>query len=210
MLVVGAGPAGLAAALAAARAGARVVLADEDSRMGGRLLAERTVIDGQPGPAWADAAAAELRAMPHVRVMPRTTVFGAYDHGTYGVIERVADHLAEPGPHQPRQAYWRVIARSCIVAAGSIERPLVFPGNDRPGVMLAGSVRAYLNRWAVKPGRRAVVVTAGDDGWRTVADLQAAGIEVAAVVDRRPDAPPAATWPCSRAATWPAPAAGRR
>ncbi len=190
VLVVGAGPAGLAAALAAGRAGARVVLADEDFRAGGRLLAERGRVDGRAGSDWADAAAAELRSMPHVRVMPRTTVFGAYDHGTYGAIEKLGDHLAEPATHQPRQAYWRIVARRCVLAAGAVERPLVFPGNDRPGVMLAGAVRAYVNRWAALPGRRAVVVTAGSDGARTVADLQAAGIEVAAIVDRRADAAP--------------------
>ena len=185
ILVVGAGPAGLAAALAAARTGARVILADEDATGGGRLLAERDMVDGIPGSDWALAALAELRAMPGVRVLPRTTVFGTYDHGTYAAVERNADHVAEPGPHQPRQTYWRIVARRCILAAGAIERPLVFPGNDRPGVMLAGAVRTYLNRYAAVPGRRAVVATSGEDGWRTVSDLQAAGIEVVAVVDRR-------------------------
>ncbi len=189
VLVVGAGPAGLAAALAAGRAGARVVLADSDARPGGRLLAERDSVDGQAGVDWAAAALAELRAMPGVRVMPRTTVFGVHDGGTYGAVERNADHLAEPGPHQPRQTYWRIVARRCVLAAGAIERPLVFSGNDRPGVMLAGAVRTYVNRYAVRPGRRAVVVTAGEDGWRTVADLRAAGVEVAAVVDRRAGQP---------------------
>ena len=187
VLVIGAGPAGLSAALAAARAGARVVLADEDSRPGGRLLSERPV--GEHGPAWADAAIAELRAMPEVRVMPRTTVFGAWDHGTFGAVERNADHLPEPA-HGPRQTYWRIVARRCILAAGAIERPLVFPGNDKPGVLLAGAARAYVNRWAAMPGTRAVVVTAGPEGSRTVADLQAAGIEVAAVVARDPDTAP--------------------
>ncbi len=190
VLVVGAGPAGLAAALAAARAGARVILADEDHRPGGRLLAERETVDGQPGADWAATVVAELRSMPEVRFMPRTSVFGAYDHGTFAAVERNADHLPVPGPHQPRQTYWRIVARRCVVAAGAIERPLVFSGNDTPGVMLAGAARAYVNRWAALPGRRAVVVTSGQDGWRTVADLQAAGIEVAAVVDRRADTAP--------------------
>ena len=189
VLVVGAGAAGLAAALAAGRAGARVILADEDSRAGGRLLCEREQVDGETGAAWAEGAVAELRAMPEVRFMPRTTVFGVYDHGVYGAVERNADHLPQPGPGQARQTYWRIVARRCVLAAGAIERPLVFAGNDRPGVMLAGAARAYVNRWAALPGRRAVVVTSGEDGWRTVADLQAAGIEVAAVVDRRADAP---------------------
>ncbi len=190
VLVIGAGPAGLSAALAAARSGARVILCDEDARAGGRLLAERETVDGQPGAAWADAALAELAAMPTVRLLPRTTVFGAYDQGTYGAVERVADHLPVPAGHQPRQTYWRIVARRCVLAAGATERPLVFGGNDRPGIMLAGAARAYVNRFAAAPGRRAVVVTAGDDGWRTVADLHDAGIEIAAVIDRREQLPP--------------------
>jgi sarcosine oxidase subunit alpha len=189
VLVVGAGAAGLTAALTAGRAGARVILADQDSTLGGRLLGERDLVDGVPGADWTHAVAAELRAMPNVRVMTRTTVFGAYDGG-FCAVERNADHLPEPEGRNPRQTYWRIAARRSIVAAGAIERPLVFPGNDRPGVMLAGAVRTYLNRFAAVPGRRAVVVTSGEDGWRTVSDLQSAGIEVAAVVDRRADISP--------------------
>ena len=117
--------------------------------------------------------------------MRRTSVFGAYDHGTYGAVERVSDHLAVPPEHEPRQRAWRIVAKRTVLAAGAIERPMVFAGNDRPGVMLAGAVRTYLNRFAVAPGRRAVVCTSGDDAWRTVADLARAGVEVAAVVESR-------------------------
>ena len=190
VLVVGAGPAGLAAALAAGRMGARVILVDEDFRPGGRLLAERDLVEGVSSVQWAAQAVAELQAMPEVRIMPRSNVFGAYDHGTYGAIERVSDHQADPGPNRVRQTYWRIVARRCVLAAGAIERPLVFPGNDRPGIMLAGAARTYVDRFAALPGRRAVVVTAGPEGWRTVVALQAAGIEVTAVVDRRPDLAP--------------------
>ena len=183
VLVVGAGRSGLTAALEAARSGAQVVLCDADSRPGGKLLAAR---DGS-GAAWADAAVAELRSLG-ADVLMRTTVFGAYDGATYGAVERVTDHLPAPAPG-PRQRSWRIIAPRCVLATGAVERPPVFPGNDKPGVMLAGAVRTYLNRFAVAPGSRAVVLTAGDDGWRTVEDLAAAGVEVACVVDRRRDVP---------------------
>ncbi len=192
VLVIGAGPAGLAAALAAARTGARVVLADEDSRVGGRLLQDRQEIDGAPAARWADQVLAELRAMPDVTLLPRTTVFGVFDDGQYGALERVADHLAEPPPGTPRQRAWTIVAKRAVLAAGAVERPIAFPGNDRPGVMSAAAARGYLNRFAVLPGQRAVVFTAGDDGWRTAADMLAAGAEVT-VVDARRDVSPAVT-----------------
>ncbi len=192
LLVIGAGPAGLMAALTAGRAGARVILCDEDFQLGGRANAEQDEIDGQPAQRWVRQAEAELIAMPDVRIMRRTTVFGVYDHGTYGAVERVSDHLAEPRPHQPRQRAWRIIAKRSILAAGAIERPLVFGGNDRPGVMMAGAVRTYMNRYAVAPGKRLVVFTAGDDGWRTARDAVAAGLHVDALVDTRREAGDAA------------------
>ena len=117
--------------------------------------------------------------------MPRTTIYGVYDGGTYGAVERVADHLPVPGEHQPRQRSWRIVAKRAVLASGAIERGIAFAGNDLPGVMLGSAVRSYLNRFGVAPGTRAVVFTASDDGWATARDLAASGVAVAAVVDPR-------------------------
>ncbi len=187
VLVVGSGPAGLMAARTAARAGARVILCEGDFELGGRLLADGRTIDGQAGAAWAASMEASLAAFPELRVMRRTMVFGAYDDGVYAAIERVSDHLARPRAHQPRQRLWRIEARRVVLAAGAIERPLVFGGNDLPGVMLAGAVRSYLNRHAVATGARAVLFVNNDDAARTAIQLAEAGIEVAALVDPRPE-----------------------
>jgi heterotetrameric sarcosine oxidase alpha subunit len=187
LLVIGAGPAGLMAALTAARAGADVILADEDSRMGGRLLAESEEIDGKQGHVWVAEVLAELSGMENVRLMPRTTVTGAYDQGTYGALERVGLHKAAGG-HLPRECFWRIVARRSILAAGALERPIAFPDNDRPGIMNAGAVRAYLNRWGVAAGKRVAVYGNNDGAHKTARDLMAAGVEVVAVIDSRTDA----------------------
>jgi sarcosine oxidase subunit alpha len=185
VLVIGAGPAGLAAALAAGRSGARVILCEDDFRLGGRLLSERHQVEDRPGAEWAKVAEEELAAMPEVRILRRTQVFGVYDGGTYGAVERVSDHLRVPQEHQPRQRLWHIVARRSVNAMGAIERPIVFGGNDRPGVMMAAAARSYVNRFAVAPGRKVAVFTTTDDGWSTAVDLAAAGIAVEAVVDPR-------------------------
>ncbi len=182
ILVVGAGPAGLSAALASARSGARVILADEDFRLGGRLNSETLEVDGQPGADWADGIVRELRSMPNVRVLSRCCVYGAFDHGIFGALERRTDHLADPGG-KPRQILWRIYSSQSIVCAGATERPIAFPGNDRPGVMLAGAVRSYLNRYGVACGKRVAVFANNGDARRTAADLSAAGIDVTAIVE---------------------------
>ena len=188
LLVIGAGPAGLAAALQAARAGADVILADENAAMGGRLLADRQQIDGKPAGAWLTDALAELGAMPNVRLMTRTTVTGAYDGGTYGALERVGLHLAAK-PDLPRECFWRIVAGQAVLAAGAQERMIAFADNDRPGIMTASAIRTYLNQYGVAPGKRVTIFANNDDARQTARDLIAAGVEVAAIIDARADAP---------------------
>ncbi|MFU8882793.1 MAG: sarcosine oxidase subunit alpha family protein [Rhodobacterales bacterium] len=187
LLVIGAGPAGLMAAWVAAQAGADVILCDEDRRTGGRLNAETLQVDGQPGADWAAGITAQLAAMPNVRIMTRTTVTGAYDQGTYAALEKLPPDMARR-PHAPLEAFWRIVARRAVLAAGALERPIAFRNNDRPGVMMAGAVRAYVNRWAVSPGQAVTVFGNNDNAHRTAADLLAAGVHVAALIDSRPDA----------------------
>ena len=184
VLIIGAGPAGLAASLLAGRAGARVIVADEDFRFGGRLNAETHEIEGQTGVDWCAQAVDELSQLDNVRLMSRTTVYGAYDHGVYGALERKTDHLAS-SDGKPRQVLWRIYTKQTILCTGATERSIGFGNNDRPGIMLAGSVRQYVNRWAVTPGKRVAIFTNNDDAWRTATDLAAKGIEVTAIIDTR-------------------------
>lgn len=187
LLIVGAGPTGLMAALVSGRSGADVILADEDFQMGGRLLAETHDIDGKPGHVWVADTLAELAQMDNVRLMTRTTVTGAYDQGTYGALERVGHHHGRQ-PDKPLECFWRISAKRCLLAAGALERPVAFPNNDRPGIMTAGAVRTYLNRWGVSPGQRVAIYGNNDNSHRTARDLAAAGVEIAAIIDSRADA----------------------
>ena len=189
LLVIGAGPSGLMAALASARAGARVILADEDFTPGGRLNASAEQIDGQPACDWVAASMAELSALPNARILPRTTVFGAFDHGIYGAVERVSDHLPHPAAGKPRQTLWRIYSKRAVLCAGALERPIAFADNDRPGIMLAGALAAYAHRWAVSPASRVAIFTNNDSGHSTARDLMALGVDVHAVIDTRADAP---------------------
>ncbi|MEN8894959.1 MAG: 2Fe-2S iron-sulfur cluster-binding protein, partial [Yoonia sp.] len=188
LLIIGAGPAGLMAALTAARGGADVILADEDFRMGGRLNSETFSIGDDAGADWAAHTVAELAAMPNVRLMPRTTVTGAFDHGIYSAVERVSDHIATPKEGKPRQILWRIYTQKTVLAAGAIERPIAFNNNDRPGIMTACALRSYANRFGVAVGHRTAIFTNNDDGHRAAADLHAKGVKVT-VIDPRTDAP---------------------
>jgi sarcosine oxidase subunit alpha len=193
VLVVGAGPAGLAAAMVAAGGGARVVLVDEQPEPGGSLLDGCAAsIDGELAGNWLAWSLAELSANPRVRVLPRTTAFGYFPHNNVGLVERLTDHLASPPPGRARERLWQLRAREVVLATGAIEQPLVFPGNDRPGVMMAGAARCYLHRYGVRAGSRAVLVTAADAAYRAALDLAREGVVIAAIAELRARAPVAA------------------
>ncbi|MFC4295971.1 sarcosine oxidase subunit alpha family protein [Novosphingobium tardum] len=188
LLVIGAGVAGLTAALEAARMGQRVILVEQDAELGGRLLSERGDVGGKPGVAWAKDATAELAGLSNVTMLNRTSLFGAYDGRSYGAVERVSEHLSQAVSGMPRQRYWKIVADHAVFATGATERPIAFAGNDRPGVMMASAVQTYVNRYAALPGQRAAVFAQCDSAYATAADLVAAGVEVVAIVDPRPDA----------------------
>jgi sarcosine oxidase, subunit alpha len=189
VLIVGAGPAGLAATLAAASSGARVILADEQAEPGGSLLDEPSAtIDGQPAARWLIAALSALADRPNAQVLRRTTAFGYFPHNLVGLCERLSEHQQAPARGAVRERLWQVRAREVVLATGAIERPLVFPGNDRPGIMLASAARTYLNRYGVKVGARLVVVTGCDSAYGAALDFKAAGTEIAVVADVRASA----------------------
>ncbi len=182
ILIVGAGPAGLAAASTLSRTGASIMLVDESGHIGGWLLRERATIGKESGQQWAIRMRDELVSRDNVQVLEQTTAFGYYDHDLVALTERLP---AISRTDQPAERMWRVRAKQVILATGSIERPLVFANNDLPGIMLAGATRAYLHQFAVRCGDRSVVYTNNDSAYRCAADLHDAGILVAAVVDTR-------------------------
>jgi sarcosine oxidase subunit alpha len=198
VLVIGAGPAGLAAASVAASSGARVVLLDEQPVPGGSLLGGNETLDGTPARDWAASVAADLRASTEVRVLTRTTAFGYYDDNYVVAVERRTNHLGALAPvHLSRERIWRIRARHVVLATGAHERSLAFADNDRPGTMLAGAARTYLVRYGVLPGRRAVILTTNDSAYAAALDLVDAGVEIAAIADVRPDGNPVWTARCA-------------
>ncbi len=186
VLVVGAGPAGLAAAADAAQAGKRVLLCDEQATLGGSLLSDLSqLIEGVRASDWLQNTVARLRAAPGARLLSRTTAFAYLPHNMVALVERITDHLPAPPAHLPRERLWLVRAGEVVLATGAIERPLVFPGNDRPGIMLADAARSYLNRQGVLPGARVAVLTAHDGAYRAALDLHAAGVKIVTIADVR-------------------------
>ncbi|OWV30248.1 sarcosine oxidase subunit alpha family protein [Halomonas campaniensis] len=190
VLVVGAGAAGLAAALAAARSGARVIVADEQEEMGGSLLASRETLEGKPADQWVARVLDELASCENVTLLPRTTANGYHDHNFVTLHERRTEHLSDTAPvenghRQVRARLHRVRAGQVILCTGAHERPLVYAGNDVPGNLLAGAVSTYIRRYGVAPGRKLVLSTSNDYGYRAALDWKESGCEVVAIVDAR-------------------------
>jgi len=186
VLVIGAGASGIQAALTAAKSGKRIMLVDEQDIMGGSLLSDDTVtIDGKSGKEWVAGAITELDKLENVTLLPRSTAFGYYNHNMVCVAEQVTEHLANPLPDQPRERMWQVRAEKVILATGAIERHIVFPDNDRPGIMMASAAQTYLNKYGVAVGQNIAVYTSCDSAYSAAFDLKRAGINIPAIIDMR-------------------------
>jgi sarcosine oxidase subunit alpha len=185
VMIVGGGPAGLSAALAAASAGARVILCDEQNQLGGHLLCSKQLIDQQDPSKWVEQVVAQLVAMDNVMLLPRSTVFGYYDHNLVGINERRTDHLGEHQGQSTRQRLHKVRAKQVVLATGAHERPLVYGNNDVPGCMLANAISTYINRYDVVPGNKLVLMTTNDNAYKTAIDWHQANRKVVTIVDTR-------------------------
>lgn len=191
VLVVGAGAAGISAARSAAATGARVILVEEQPKAGG-MSRDHDIIDGMPATKWFEQNLAELEAMDNVTYMPRTVLFGYYDHNLMAALERVTDHVKNPNPSLPRQRLWKIRAKEVVLTCGSQERPMVFDNNDRPGIMLSSAVGSFIDKYGVLPGKHVIIATNNDSGYETAEAIHEAGATVEAVLDARQSLSPAA------------------
>jgi len=176
ILITGSGPSGLASAYAAAKNGAKVILAEDKPRFGGSLLTSEVNIGNQSGKEWADKIITELREMPNVIVKNRAQVFGYYDHNMLVMSERLNDHLPKSKKYSPKQRLWYIRAKEVVISSGSIERPLVFGNNDTPGVVLSSAAKEYLKVYGVLVGRNPLIFTNNDSGYETAIEFKKNGI----------------------------------
>ena len=184
VLVAGSGPSGLASALAAAKNGARVILAEDKPRFGGSLLSDEVTIGNKKGKDWADETIIKLKSMSNVIVKNRSQVFGYYDHNMMVMFERTKDHIQNPNQFMPRQRLWYIRAKEVIVSTGSIERPLVFGNNDRPGIMLASAAKEYIKVYGVLVGKKPIIFTNNDSAYDVAIEFKKNGIDPL-IVDTR-------------------------
>jgi len=176
ILVIGSGPSGLASALSAAKNGARVILAEDKTRFGGSLLTDEVTIGNKKGKDWAGETIEELKSMSNVIVKKRSQVFGYYDHNMMVMFERIKDHIESPSKYTPRQRLWYIRAKEVIASTGSIERPLVFGNNDRPGIMLASAAKEYLKVYGVLVGKKPIIFTNNDSAYDLAIEFKKNGI----------------------------------
>ena len=185
VLVVGSGPAGLKAARDAAGDGGRVILVETDPLLGGSARWSGGRIEGAGAAGWVEETISGLSELPNVRLLPRTTAWGYYDGNTIAATERVADHKRDAAKGEPRQRHWVIRAKKVVLATGAFERPLVFPGNDRPGVMLASAAARFAADFGILPGERIAVFANNDSAYANAALLREAGAAIVAIVDVR-------------------------
>jgi len=176
LLITGSGPSGLASAYAAAKNGARVILAEDKPRFGGSLLTSDVTIGNQSGKEWANSIITELKEMPNVIIKNRAQVFGYYDHNMLVMSERINDHLPKSKKYSPKQRLWYIRAKEVVISSGSIERPLVFGNNDTPGVVLSSAAKEYLKVYGVLVGRNPLIFTNNDSGYETAIEFKKNGI----------------------------------
>jgi len=177
VLVAGSGPAGLASALAAAKNGARVILAEDKPRFGGSLLTDEVTIGNKKGKDWADETISQLKTISNVIIKNRSQVFGYYDHNMMVMLERTKDHIENPTEFTPRQKLWYIRAKEVIVSTGSIERPLVFGNNDRPGIMLASAAKEYMKVYGVLVGKKPIIFTNNDSAYDAAIEFKRNGVD---------------------------------
>ena len=177
ILIVGSGPSGLASALAAAKNGAKIILTEDKPRFGGTLLTDEVTIGNKKGKEWVDETISTLKLMPNVTLRNRAHDCGYYDHNMMVMLERTKDHIYKPRKFTPRQRLWYIRAKEVIISTGSIERPLVFGNNDRPGIMLASAAKEYMKVYGVLVGKKPIIFTNNDSGYDTAIDFKKNGAE---------------------------------
>ncbi len=177
LLVTGSGPSGLASAYAAAKNGAKVILAEDKPRFGGTLLTDDVSIDNLSGKDWAEKIISELKSMPNVTVKNRSQVFGYYDHNMLVMFERVSDHLEKKSKFTPRQRLWYIRAKETILSTGSIERPIVFGNNDTPGIFLSAAAKEYMKVYGVLVGKKPLIFTNNDSAYETALEFKKNNVE---------------------------------